>query len=201
MLRTKPLLFFIIKAVVIYLILVAPFSFYDEFYGKIYRGIASPIFNHVGGNGFTRFTEVKDKAITLVNLGNSTQIKKDGTAETTYGLLNVRYLAYLPTVLLISLILASPVPWKRKLISLVAGLLLVTAFIMFLQWLFIMFLAVRAPWINLSGITEAKTNFINFGYKYLVDMPGFSRFLVVVIWLLVTFRMDDLKILKRPSAS
>jgi hypothetical protein len=199
MLRTKPLLLFIIKAFIIYLILAAPFSFYDELYGRFYRKTAVSLFNHFDGNGFARFTEGKNKAITLVNVGNYDQIKKDGTCETTYANLNIRYLAYLPTILLISLILASPVPWKRKTISLLIGLLLLTSFVMFLQWLHIMICGIRAPWVNLTAISEFKKNTVIFAYQYLVEMPGFSRFLVVVIWLLVTFRKDDLKILIQPA--
>jgi hypothetical protein len=199
MLRTKPLLFFFIKAFIIYLILAAPFSFYDEGYGRFYRKVAGNLFNHFDGNGFVRFTEVQDKAMTRVNVGNYDQIKKDGTAETTYGFLNIRYLAYLPTVLLISLILASPVNWKRKVFALLTGLLLFTAFIMILQWLNIMFLSIRASWLNLAVYSDTKKNILNFAYRYLVEMPGFTRFLVVLIWLLVTFRIDDVKILKRPA--
>jgi hypothetical protein len=201
MLRTKPLLFFIIKAAIIYFVLAAPFSFYDEMYGKLYRKCAVGLFYNFHGNGFVRFAEGNEKSITRINVGNYDQVRSDGTGKTTFGYLNIRFLAYLPTALLISLILASPVNWKRKLQSLLIGLFLLTAFIMLLQWLHIMYLSIRAPWLNLIDYSETKKNNFNLAYKYLVEMPGFSRFLVVLIWLLVTFRIDDLKILKPKSTS
>lgn len=201
MLRTKPVLIFFIKAAIIYIILALPFSFYDEMYGKFYRKCASGMFSTFHGNGLARFVEGNEKAVTRVNVGNSEQIKSNGTLETTFGYLNIRFLAYLPTILLIALILASPVNWKRKLLALVIGLLLLTVFIMFLQWLHLMYLSIRATWLNLIDFSESKKNTLNQAYKYLVEMPGFSRFLVVLIWLLVTFRKEDLKILAPKSTA
>lgn len=195
MLRTRPILIFIIKAVIIYSILAVPFSFYDEMYGKFYRKCAASMFSTFHGKGLARFVEGDEKAVTRINVGNTEQIKPDGTLETTFGYLNIRFLAYLPTILLIALILASPVNWKRKLLALVLGLLLLTIFIMFLQWLHLMFLSIRATWLNLIDFSESKKNAYNLAYKYLVEMPGFSRFLVVLIWLMVTFRKEDLKII------
>lgn len=201
MLRTKPLLFFIIKAAVIYILLAAPVSFFDDVYGKIYRKCATTLFHRFHGKGFAQFTEGEYKAIIRVNVGNLDQVRKNNTAPTTYGYLNIRYLGYLPTILLITLILASPVTWKRKAMALILGLLLLNAIIIMEQWLHLMFLSIRATWLNLVYFSETKKNIINLAYNYLVRMQGISRFLVVLIWLLVTFRKADLKILIRPSGN
>ncbi len=199
MFRTKPLLFFIIKAAVIYILLAAPVSFFDGVYGKIYRKCASTLFHRFHGKGFAQFTEGEDKAIIRVNVGNLNQIRKNNTAPTTFGYLNIRYLGYLPTILLITLILASPVTWKRKAMALILGLVLLNAIIILEQWLHLMFLSIRATWLNLVDFSESKKNTINLAYNYLVQIQGISRFLVVLIWLLVTFRKTDLKILMRSS--
>lgn len=197
MFRTKPLLLFILKAAVVYMILAAPLSFYDEMYGKFYRKIAGNLFSTFHTHGIARFAEGYEKSITRINVGNYEQVEKSGALQTTFGYLNIRFLAYLPTVLLISLILASPVNWKRKLLALVIGLFLLTAYIMLLQWIHILFLSIRATWLKLFDFSESKKHIINLAYKYFVQMSGFTRFLVVLIWLLVTFRIDDLKILKK----
>jgi hypothetical protein len=125
-LRGRTLGLFLVKAMVIYVLLAAPFSFYDSFYGEFFRACSRSFFDGFQGNGYLMLTKQEDKCITHVNVINRKQIRPDGSARSAGVDVNTRYLGYIPTILLISLVLASPVPWKRKFVALLIGLILVT---------------------------------------------------------------------------
>lgn len=193
MLRKKTLLLFLLKATVIYGLLAAPISVYDETYGKVYRKVAEVFFTKFRENGFTRFREWKEPAQTHVNLGNSTMIRPDGTSRVAFTDVNTRYLGYMPTILLISLVLASPVPWKRKLIALVAGLILVTLLVMFKQWIALLWLSEQSQWLQLTNFSGTTLKVFNFTNTIISDSASTVLYFVVAIWLLVTFRVGDFK--------
>ena len=193
--RRKPLLLFLIKAILIYALLAAPFSFYDETYGKFYRKYGDRFFHRFHGNGLTIFSEGEEKFKTHVDVGNYTLVRADTTVDTVLSVVNTRSIGYLPTVLLISLIISSPVSWKRKLMALLLGFVLLTSFIMFQLWILIIHLCAHNKSLNLYDFSKGQKNVIDFTYNGIVVSGGFSWFIVVAIWLLVTIRKDDLMIL------
>ena len=112
MLRSKTLLLFLLKAVIIYGLLSLPLSFYDEVYGNFYRKVAEVFFSKFRETGFVKFSECKEPAKTHINVGNYALVRPDGSCDTATADINTRYLGFIPTILLISLVMASPVSWK-----------------------------------------------------------------------------------------
>lgn len=196
MLKTKPLLLFLIKAVIIYALLAAPFSFYDTAYGKFYRAAGKIFFNKIKSTGFVLFSEGRENYITHINLGNDALVRADKTTDTVMDDINIRFRGYLPTVLFIALVIAAPVPIKRKFMSLLTGLMLLTGLLMLKQWIHILYLCDRNPWLALYSFSNSEKKMIDFIYEnYVITIPP-TLFLTVAIWLIVTFRKDDLKLLK-----
>jgi hypothetical protein len=185
--------FFILKAIVIYVFLTAPFSFYDEFYGKFYRSCGTLFFGTFHGSGMARFTEGSEKKITRIDIANVTQLDANNQLKTAWVNTETRGFGYLPTVLFISLLIASPVPWRRRIISLVAGLLLVTLLVMFRLWLQILYLCEQFPWLNLYQFGDIQKKIIELVYQAIVIPINMVLYFVIIIWLLVTFRKDDVK--------
>jgi len=196
MLNRKTMLLFLLKAVIIYALLAAPLSVYDEMYGNFYRKIATVFFSNFRENGFTKFREWKKPELTHVNLGSNLQIRPDGTSKVAFTDINTRYLGYLPTILLISLVLASPVPWKRRLIALAIGLILVTLLVMFKQWIALLWLSEQSAWLELTHFTGTTKKLFAFTNTVISDSASTVLYFVVAIWLLVTFRTGDFKIKK-----
>ncbi len=196
MLRSKTLILFLLQALLIYGLLSAPLTFYDKTYGDFYRKVAEMFFSNFRDTGFVKFKEWKDPATTHVNLGNYALVRPDGSSKTTFVDINTRYLGYIPTILLLSLVLASPVPWKRRLIALVSGFTLVMLLIMFKQWIALLWLSNETPWLQLTNITGTAKTVLTFLNTFISVSSSSVLYFVVAIWLLVTFRVEDFKVQK-----
>ncbi len=196
MLRSKTLILFLLKALLIYGLLSAPLTFYDKSYGDFYRKVAGMFFSKFRDTGFVKFKEWKDPATTHVNLGNYALVRQDGTSKTAYVDINTRYLGYLPTILLISLVIASPVSWKRRLLALISGLVLVMMLVMFKQWIALLWLSHETPWLQLTNFTGTGKTVLTFLNTFISVSSSSVLYFVVAIWLLVTFRVEDFKTTK-----
>lgn len=196
MLQSKTLFLFLVKALLIYGILSAPFSFYDEAYGVFYRKVAGVFFTKFRDNGAVKFRAWNEPATTRVNVGSYAIVNPNGTFRTTAVNINTRYTGYIPTILLIALVLASPVPWKRRLVALVAGLTLVMLLIMFKQWIALLWLCEQTPWLQLTDFTKTGEKLLGFTNTVISVSAGTVLYFVVAIWILVTFRVEDFKMQK-----
>ena len=197
MLNKKTLLLFLLKAALIYGLLAIPLSFYDETYGKFYRACGKTLFDTFRGDGFAKFEDGPAREITQVGIGNYALVRPDNTAMVFAFAINTRYLGYLPTILLICLILASPVPWKRKIVALMIGFLLVTCLIMFKQWIELLVICEQNSWLKLTDFSPTQKKMLDFGNKVLSKNSSTILYFVVAIWLLITFRLDDVRPVKK----
>lgn len=193
MLSSKTLLLFLLKAAVLYGLLSAPISMFDEAYGNFYRKMAGNVFGKFRESGFVKFSEMEAPAMTHLNIGNYLLPLPDGSFDTAAVDINTRILGFLPTVLLISLVVASPVTWKRKLFALATGLVLVMLLVLFKQWIFLLDQCVQNDWLKLAEFTGFSKTIFTFTNKFISTSSFTVAYFVVVIWLLVTFRIEDLK--------
>jgi hypothetical protein len=193
MLRSKTLMLFLLKALLIYGLLSVPLTYYDATYGKFYRKVAGMFFSKFRESGFVLFKEWKDPATTHVNIGNFALVRPDGSSNTASVDINTRYMGYIPTILLLSLVLASPVPWKRRLIALATGLILVMFLIMFKQWIALLTVCDQFSWLQLTNFTGTGKKLLTFANTFISVSSSTVLYFVVAIWLLVTFRVDDFK--------
>ena len=194
MFRSKTLVIFLLKAVGIYIFLSLPFSVYDQAYGSFYRQVAGAYFYKFRETGFVKFVEMKEPLYTHLDIGNNLLGRANGTCPTVVEDIDTRYLGYIPTILLISLVLASPVSWKRILSALALGLTLVTFLIIFKQWINLLRLCELNPWMQLTNFTGLGKMLLNFTYRFISASPSTVLYIVVAIWLLVTFRIGDFKL-------
>lgn len=199
MLRSKTLLLFLLKAIVIYGLLSAPFSYFDETYGKFYRKVATASFGKFRETGVVLFSEMKDPVMTHTNMANYLLVLPNGTYDTAAIDINTRILGYLPTILLIALVLASPVPWKRKLFALVTGLILVMLLILFKHWISLLWLSEQNPFLKLTHFTGLSKKILTFVNAFISTYSFTVPYFVVGIWLLVTFRVEDLKVIRQKT--
>ena len=94
--------------------------------------------------------------------------------------------------LLFSLILAGSLPWKRKLTDLLLGLTVITLFVMFKQWIHILYVYSVNSYLNLYSFGSYQKKVIEFGYENLITTVGPSLFVVLLIWLILTLRGNSI---------
>jgi hypothetical protein len=175
-----------------------PITYFDNVYGKYYRAVSNRVFKNFGEHGFAFFKETKDKTITHFEIGNSTQVLSNGYTPTATFDFNTKSRGYIPTALLISLILSAPVSLRRKTIAILVGMVMITALIMVKQWYNILYMAIQKKELALFNFSESEQERIMFIYNNYTNYSGPTLILAVAIWMLVTFRRKDFEGLFNP---
>ena len=174
---------------VIFIVLMLPWLGLAKCYKAVFRTVGTWCFTREEGQREVTFVDSPDKSVrptsARIEIANRALLKPDGSGPIRNLDFDVR-LGWDPTALLIALVLASPLPWKRRLTALCWG-------IFWVQVAAMVFLAV-AIWNESSEIglvtmspfwksiaSEWQYNFISL---FLLAAP-------VGIWLVVTFRAGD----------
>ncbi len=166
-----------------------PWPGVQERYATGFRTVANFLLPTFGANGRCEFEAVEGgRADTAVKLLNAR------TGYTGGYHMNSRFMGYVPTVLVTSLVLATPISWKRRAWALLWGLLAVNVFIVIR-----VALAILREFAGLSGqhnlalFTPGKVSgaLLEFAYFVLtLSSPG-HVIVPVFIWCLVTFRRKE----------
>lgn len=197
----KPILKFLLTAALVYGFFAIPSSWIDKGYGNFYRATGKYFFSHFAGKGFSLFSPMHESKITRIYVGNNELINSDGSMEINGSEFNTRNFGYLPTLLLISLIISSPVPVKRKLFAAIGGFIIIMGWILLRQWIQILEIIAQNPWLKLYTFSETLRNFISFLYHAIVVSVSPSLTFAVIVWLLVTFRKEDLSLIRSKGKS
>lgn len=113
----------------------------------------------------------------------------------SYLTINMRSHGFMPTALLISLILASPVPFSRKKYACLAGIIIFNAYLFFKLYVFVID-HLYAFWLKSAPVV------INFSQSNLFSLvnsiintnapTGSAIALALVLWIALTFRANDM---------
>jgi len=98
--------------------------------------------------------------------------------------------ATIPLLFLWSLIFASPVNWKRKLLSILLGTLLMLGFIFLKFYLYMLKEFNFNDILDVVYLTEGSERMVNFSYN-LFENVGIALVLAVVLWTMLTFKGSD----------
>ena len=104
---------------------------------------------------------------------------------------------FVPTALLVSLILATPVPWRRRGSALAIGLVAIHGFLALRLWVTALLglSVVRMDGQRLLPLSRFLTDAVALVDKLLSDDLHITFVVPVLVWLLVTVRPDDLSAL------
>jgi hypothetical protein len=196
MLQTKPVIKFLLKAILIFSLLALPFSMYDATYGKLYKGVCKMFLGKFQGTGFALFTIKKPPTNLRIEIGNLAQAGPDGRTLTAFDNANIRYRGYIPTILFLSLVIASPISRKRKLLSTLIGLVLVTGFVILKQWIHIVYMCKQKPELSLYTNTFIDAKNVESLFFNFANYNGSTMIFAIAIWILVSFRKSDLEMIK-----
>jgi len=160
-------------------------------YMAVFRTVGTWCFSRDEGQREVSFLKSPDKSATFcrIEIANRARLNPDGSGLVRNVDFDVRGFGWKPMALFIALVLASPLPWKRRLVALCWGPLWVQAAVMGLLAFAIwnesseIGLVTMSPfWKSLAA--ECQHNFI----------AHFSLAAPVVVWLLMTFRTGDLAV-------
>ena len=196
----KPVIRFGIGALLIYGALTLAWPLLKTPYSSFYRGIGNTFFAAFGSEVSAQFVpwtgedEIKDTDVVLRNRSVQGTHARMPTSS--------RYDAYVPTCVVVALILASPIPWRRRLLALIWGLILVYAFLLFRLSMAIINTMSDPGALQAFDLAPAVKAMIAFFVLHIMGSLIASSYIVpVFIWLVVTFRRQDWDRLRAASTS
>ncbi len=178
---------FFLRLFLLYGFLVIPWSVVKACYGSFYRVAATDIFGSLIPGGTVRYERMSEP-----RGGYDTHIfymnTRTGAWQTAVA--SSRDPAYFQTIFLISLVLATPVPWRRRGWALVAGLALVQGFI-FLKVFVTLLYGFSRPQVAVLDPAPLLRLWLSAANRILVADLVALLLVPVFIWMLVTFRATD----------
>lgn len=194
--KKNPVLFFLLKALLIFGLLSFPIKLLTVGYAKYYCKLSNSLFGNFQETGFAKFTSLNPPSKVYIEVGNASQKSADGTYKTAISRINIRYRGYIPLILFLSLTLAYPGSKKRKLFSCLIGFVILSCLAMFNQWIQLMYMCEQNTWLSLIDFTPESQKRIEFLNENFANYNGTTMIIVIAAWFLTTFRKCDLEKLR-----
>ena len=169
-------------------VLIVPWPGWNAFYGDYFRAIGRAVFPEGSGRWIIRFEAargLRPPLETAITVANREQVRADGRGPAKTLGLDTRSVGWVPTALTLALILASPVPWKRRGRALLWGLTLVHIFIFLSVGCYIWNESASLGLANIPAFWKPVADGLE---ETLVTQLGASFVMPALIWLVVTFR-------------
>lgn len=194
----NPILSFVVIFFATFTILKLPFhgieDAYDDFIVKMAISISK---SRINDNReikkrilFDRKLENKKQMLIVGNL-DLLQRNENGKPMLYIWKLEMKGFAYLPLILLIALIAASPVTWKRKLFALLASIIFFHIFIGF-KFFIIAMTAQKAMIATELGYSQFFISIFQWFSRYFItESINPSIMISLALWIVVTFRIAD----------
>lgn len=194
----KPVIKFLLLFTISYIGLLWGALSLEDPYAQGYRSVSKGLYENYGSEGYLQFFPEEDKSsgyklnnkIVLFNKRHIARARQSRQATVRGAELFVSswYSGMLPTIIFVSLLLASPIPWKRLLIALPLGLLILYGFIFFKLYIAITNEFLQHEWL---AIHPANPKLIRVLHEVFVANIETTIIAPVLIWIVVTFRKKD----------
>ncbi len=187
--QRSPIWYFVLVFGTCYTLFALPWPGLAERYSAAYRYVANAVFNPFGERGRVSFAPAPHPNRTADTM-ISTQMRGSryiGDAEHS-----PRITGYLPTVEFIALALATPIAWRRRLISLGVGIMLIQAFVLVRVWIALIywFSTPDTPW-RLYELGEWTRSALSLIFESINEAPVVSFVFPAIVWLVLLFRPND----------
>lgn len=184
---------FLGRFALLYGLLIFPWPGFNKTYAAYFRALGQVIFAREGGRRLVHFEAVPEnlhhRLDTRIALANRDQVDREGKGPVLYLELDTRGVGWVPTALLLALILATPVSWRRRCVAVVWGLIAVHGFILFSvacnTWN-------NSTDLSLITLTPFWKTVVAGLDETLITQMGASFVVPVLIWIFVTLRRQDL---------
>ena len=189
MLQRRPITGFFLKLTLLYGLLLVPWPGLSTAYLGCLRWAGNHLYGSFGSDGLVHL----DAAPEGMGRWNTLVMLMNQSSGVRAGLLYQSRQDYLATALLVTLILATPIPWSRRWKALLWGLLAVHGFVAFrlLIWLIDVFSGDNT--LAIFTLSQAAKSVIHVCANALLVAPEATFVVPVPIWILVTIRRGDVK--------
>ena len=205
MFRAKPILGFLCRFVLVFGLLTAPWPGWPETYARCLRKCATAVSGAFGSKGIVKFAPNPAGARTvdtIICVRNREKLGANESGPMGFHEFDCRVGAYFPTALVIALVLATRISWRRRLSALAWGLVWIHVLIAFLLGLMIVLTICDLPSLGLFVLSPFWRKTVSFWYGIFVALLGGRFAAAVLIWIGVTFRRDDwINLLGTPQVS
>ena len=194
MLRAKPILGFLGRFLLVFALLAAPWPGWPEAYARGLRQAAQAVYGSFGSQGVVVFrpNPEKDRTLdTIIYVGNRDRLDARQGGPAACFTFNSRGVAYLPTALVIALVLATGLPWRRRAGALGWALVWMHLFIAGLLGLMLFKIVDTHPWLGLFQLPLLGRQMVSILHEILLTYSGARSAVAVLIWILATFRRDE----------
>jgi hypothetical protein len=198
----KPIKKFVLVLIASYGILLAAghWAGLDVAYQNFIRSAGNSIFQEMWSDGLADFQEGTDplqKGMdTVILLVNKKELGKARAENRSVNVIKVYFSTwqsgFLSTAFLLALVMASPVPPRRKLIACGVGLLLITLFVLFRLWINLLFSFDENPKLEVVDLSSFVSGLVHFLDAVFVKHIVVSFVVPLGIWILITFGKGDL---------
>jgi hypothetical protein len=181
---------FVVLLVVVYGSLMACWPVLGKGYSRLYRTGANFLFGSFGSKGIVEFRESNEAVYDIeVRLYNVEHKEQNGAMKGIRIWQSSRHAGYMETAFLAALVIATPMPIRRKALALFCGLLLVHGFFVIMIAIYITKAFSSEP-LSLFAIDEFWKQILYRVDGYVIDTA--CGFIVsIFIWVLVSFRRGD----------
>ncbi len=200
-------------AVVVYTILIIFQPTLHRAYGYWFRGLGDIAFKRVSGVGSVSFIDLNSdrvfeqlQAVTPVTVPDTITLPKlEGEKDTLLVLQHrerpgkiglfrsgSRLMAFIPSALFLALLVATPLPWLRRLAVFGIGFVLLHMFILFRMWLYVakVGFADTSKQYHIYEFGDFRMDVLRRTSNVLVDDPTFNYIVPVVIWLITVLAIS-----------
>jgi hypothetical protein len=189
MLPRKPIASFLCGFIILYAIFALPWPGWEGIYGSYFRGLARMVFAANDGRRELNFITAQDTVhplYTRIEIVNREMIHADGSGPVRNLDIDARAFGWKPTALFLALVIATPVPWRRRWRALLWGALCVQLFILLFLGFCIWDESAEVSLVTLEPF-----------WKQIIDgtrafaVSQYAMAIPLVVWLAVTFRSED----------
>jgi len=184
---------FLLVSLLIYGAFLALWGAWGEAYAHTFRMTIGGLFRSVVSGGLVRVeplaspTAMWDSELVLINRNTGVE------GAQPFG---THYLGYAPTALLVALVLASPVPWSRRMLALGWGLLLYHVWIAAGLGMMIVDGYSGMPELELIRTGPWTKRIVSFVTMTMTKSTVTRYAVPALFWVMVTFRSDEVRRLR-----
>ncbi len=187
-----PAMRFLLWFLLIFGVLIAPWPGLNQAYSRYFQSLGQMAFNPSGeSRRMVVFSPASGKIPgldTRLTLENTELADASGQGRVERTEIDTRSIGWVPTALTVALVLATPIPWTRRLMALAGGLALIHLFIFFSLQAWVWNNSAGLSLLTLSSFEQRVVDELNYA---LMNQLGISFTVPVLIWTLVTFRRQD----------
>jgi hypothetical protein len=190
---------FLLGVTLVYAAFIAPWPGLGEAYRAWFRGLGNAAFARGSGRWYVQFEDLpqgeRRSLDTRIILANREQTDAAGHTPARMLDLDIRGVGWVPVVLTIALILASPIPWRRRIGALAVGLACIHTFVLLSLGCFLLDNADAPAGPALVALSPFARMIVSGLDELLITQLGAGFVVPVAIWAATTFRRGDLALL------